>query len=128
MERRMTIMKIRLELARDKDFPSGSTRHGYEFSAPLDERGNIDRSEWQQHRDQCRVHRFWENEGDEVGHLIRKPGGNWAFHYDINGDEEDDETGYRFGDHAFNLGEYVSIMEHDDVLRTFRVISIQEAA
>jgi len=124
----MTIRKIRLELARDHDFPSGSTRHGYEFSAPLDENGHIKRSEWTNHRDQCRVLRFWQGEGDEVGHLIRKQGGSWAFHYDIRGDEDDDETGYRFGDHAFIAGEYVSIMEHDDVLRTFRVVSVQAAS
>ncbi len=123
----MTIKKIRLELARDQDLPSGSARHGYEFAAPLNERGNIDRSEWLKHRDQCRVLRFWDGEDDEVGHLIRKPGGNWAFHYDIHGDEDDDETGYRFGEHAFNPGEYVSIMEHDDVLRTFHVISVYPA-
>ena len=124
----MTIRKIRLELARDHDFPSGSARHGYEFSAPLDENGHINRSEWTNHRDQCRVLRFWQGEGDEVGHLTRKPGGSWAFHYDVHGDEDDDETGYRFGDHAFIAGEYVSIMEHDDVLRTFRVVSVQAAS
>ncbi len=55
-------------------------------------------------------------------------GASWAFHYDIHGDEDDDETGYRFGDHAFIAGEYVSIMEHDDVLRTFRVVSVQAAS
>ena len=57
----------------------------------------------------------------------RKPGGAWAFHYDILGDEDDDETGYRFGAHAFNPGEYVSIREHDDQLRTFRVVFVGEA-
>ena len=52
-------------------------------------------------------------------------GGAWAFHYDVFGDPDDDETGYRFGDHAFVPGEYVSINEHDDVVRTFRVVSVQ---
>ncbi len=118
----MSFSKIRLELARDHDFPSGSSRHGYEFTAPLDADGKVDAAEWAPHRDKCRVFRFWEGAEDEVGHLIRKPGGSWAFHYDIHGDEDDDETGYRFGDHAFVPGEYVSIMEHDDVLRTFRVV------
>ena len=122
----MTISKIRLELARDHGFPSGSPLRGYEFSAPLDADGKIDASEWASLRDKCRVLRFWEGEDDEVGHLIRKPGGSWAFHYDINGDEDDDETGYRFGDHAFAQGEYVSIKEHDDVLRTFRVARITQ--
>ncbi|MHA1165913.1 MAG: hypothetical protein ACTSP0_10095 [Alphaproteobacteria bacterium] len=122
----MTISKIRLELARDHDFPSGSPLRGYEFAAPLDADGKIDASEWASLRDKCRVLRFWEGADDEVGHLIRKPGGSWAFHYDINGDEDDDETGYRFGDHAFAQGEYVSIKEHDDVLRTFRVARITQ--
>ena len=122
----MTIMKIRLELARDHDFPSGSPNHGYEFTAPLNEAGHIDAEEWHKERDHCRVLRFWQGEEDEVGHLVRKPGGSWAFHYDILGDEDDDEAGYRFGDHAFVPGEYVSIKEHDDVLRTFRVVTVQE--
>ncbi len=97
---------------------------GYEFAAPLDTDGKIDAAEWASLRDKCRVRRFWEGEADEVGHLIRKSGGSWAFHYDIDGDEDDDETNYRFGDHSFIPGEYVSNMEHDDVLRTFRVVSV----
>jgi hypothetical protein len=122
----MTIRKIRLELARDADFPQGSARHGYEFTAPLDETGHISAEEWHKERERCRVRRFWAGEASGAGHLIRKPGGAWAFHYDVHGDEEDDETGYRFGNHAFVPGEYVSIKEHDDELRTFRVISVTD--
>jgi len=59
---------------------------------------------------------------------IRKPGGSWAFHYDLHGDVDDDESGYRFGNHRFIPGEYVSIKEHDDVLRTFRVMMVQPLA
>ena len=33
---------IRLELARSKEYPSGSTRHGYYLIAPLDKEGHID--------------------------------------------------------------------------------------
>jgi len=121
----MTLRKIRLELARDQDFPAGSSEHGYEFTAPLNTLGKIDPGEWQAHSDQCRVHRFWEGEDDEVGHLIRKPGGGWAFHYDIHGDEDDDEAGYHFEDHAFTPGEYVSIREQNDELKTFRVVHVE---
>lgn len=120
----MGLSKIRLELARDHDFPAGSPLRGYEFAAPLDADGKIDAGAWAKDRDHCRVRRFWEHEEDEIGHLVRKPNGAWAFHYDIHGDEDDDETGYRFGDHRFRAGEYVSINEHDDVLRTFRVVSV----
>jgi hypothetical protein len=117
---------IRMELARDDEFPSGSRAHGYEFVAPLDKDDRIDADAWRANRDRCRVKRFWEGEPDEIGHLLRKPGGSWAFHYDIHGEEDDDDTGYRFSDHRFRPGEYVSIREHDDALRTFRVVVVRE--
>lgn len=122
----MTLKTVRLELARDPDYPEGSRRHGYEFTAPIDDDGHIDAEAWREQRERCRVKRFWAGEPDEVGHLVRKPGGAWAFHYDILGDEDDDESGYRFAAHVFKPGEYVSIREHDDVLRTFRVVSVKE--
>jgi len=122
----MTLKTVRLELARDPDYPEGSRRHGYEFTAPIDDDGHIDAEAWRARRERCRVKRFWAGEPDEVGHLVRKPGGAWAFHYDILGDEDDDESGYRFAAHVFKPGEYVSIREHDDVLRTFRVVSVKE--
>lgn len=118
------LKKIRLELARDHDHPQGSSVIGYEFAAPLTDEGRIDPAEWHNRRDNCRVRRFRPGEADDIGHLVRKPGGSWAFHYDIDSDEEDDESGYRFGDHVFEPGEYVSIREDED-LRTFRVVRVQ---
>lgn len=117
------LTKIRLELARDHDHPEGSPAIGYEFAAPLDPAGKIDAGEWHKRRDNCRVIRFRPGEADDRGHLIRKPGGSWAFHYDIASDAEDDESGYRFGDHAFTPGEYISIREEGG-LRTFRVVRV----
>jgi hypothetical protein len=123
----MPLKKIRLELARDEEFPAGSSHHGYEFVAPLDEKGHIDSEEWQRKRDQCRVLRFWGSDEHEHGRLVRKPGGAWAFHYVEEGDVDvDDETGYRFGDHAFQSGDYVSIREGDEQMRTFRVVKVSE--
>jgi hypothetical protein len=122
----MELKKVRLELARDPEFPEGSRKHGYVFFAPLDPSGYIVVSSWRREREKCRVTRFWDG-NEERGHLVRKPGGSWAFHYDILGDEEDDETGYRFGDHAFRIGDYVSVKEHDDIMRTFRVASVTDA-
>lgn len=120
----MSLMKIRLELARDPEFPEGSADRGYEFVAPLGSDRRIDEPEWKEKRDRCRVRRFWNGAPDEVGHLIRKPSGSWAFHYDLLGDPSD-ESGYRFGDHSFRRGEYVSIKEHDGVTRTFTVVMVQ---
>ena len=37
----MTMKRIRLELARDHEFPNGSKDRGYEFAAPLDESGHL---------------------------------------------------------------------------------------
>jgi hypothetical protein len=118
------LSKIRLELARTHDHPEGSREIGYEFTAPLDGTGHIDAKLWHQTREQCRVRRFRPSEEDDIGHLVRKPGGSWAFHYDIHSDEEDDESGYRFSDHVFKPGEYVSIKE-DEELVTYRVKNVQ---
>ncbi|MBO6755142.1 MAG: hypothetical protein JJ902_02370 [Roseibium sp.] len=118
------LKKIRLNLARTKEYPQGSARHGYEFTAPLDETGHIDAAVWKKERAHCRVVRFWGGEQEEIGHLIHRPGGSWAFHYDIEGDD-DDEAGYRFGAHAFSPGEYVSIKDEDGELHTFQVVTVQ---
>ncbi|CUA94425.1 hypothetical protein [Pannonibacter indicus] len=117
------LKKIRLNLARTKEFPNGSAHHGYEFTAPLDETGHIDAVAWKTARDRCRVRRFWGGEEDEIGHLVHRPGGSWAFRYDIDGDD-DDEAGYRFGSHAFQPGEYVSIRDEDGELHTFQVVTV----
>ena len=61
------LKRIRLQLARSKEFPMGSRRRGYEFVAPLDAAGHIDPRLWHQYRDHCRVRRFWEGEEDQVG-------------------------------------------------------------
>ena len=123
--------RIRLNLARSKEFPSGSTRHGYEFVAPLDSKGHIDPRLWQQQREHCGVRRFWNGADEQVGRLVHKPGGaehaRWVFDYDPSR-SDDDESGYRFGVHAFLPGEYVSISDDDGELHTFRVVSVEPAA
>jgi hypothetical protein len=118
---------IRLRLARSKEFPNGSSRHGYDLVVPLDKEGRIDPALWRKHRDACRVRRFWADEEDAVGHLVHKAGGaehaQWMFEY--NGTAEDEEAGYRFGVHAFAPGEYVSIKNEDGELHTFVVTSVE---
>ena len=118
------LRRVRLELARDHDFPNGSSERGYDFIAPLDSKGHVDLDAWKELRERCRVRRFWANAPEEVGHIVHKRGGLWAFHYDIHGDPAHDETGFRFESHAFVPGEYVSIKEQDGVMRTFRVRAV----
>jgi hypothetical protein len=120
------LRRVRLELARDHDFPNGSNERGYDFIVPLDAKGHVDVAAWNGVRARCRVRRFWAHEREEVGHIVHKSGGRWAFHYDVHGDPTHDETGFHFETHAFIPGEYVSITEQDGVLRTFRVVSVRE--
>jgi hypothetical protein len=123
------LKRIRLNLARTKEFPSGSERHGYEFVAPLDETWHINPALWQRYREHCRVRRFW-GEAEEFGRLEHKPGGpthgRWMFVYG-NASGEDDEAGHRFAAHAFRPGEYVPIRDQEGVLNTFQVVSTQPA-
>jgi hypothetical protein len=124
----MGLKKIRLVLARDHDHPGGSLEHGYELVAPLTEDDRLDHDAWPAVRARCLVHRFWAGEEDENGHLVRTRGGNWAFHYDLGEDLDNDEVGFRFGDHIFRPGEYVSVREHDGEMRTFRVTLVEPVA
>ena len=119
----MTLKTIRLELARNVDFPEGSVSHGYEFRAPLDASGALDRDAWQRERNHCTVRRFWQGRPDETGRLVHTRGRNWLFDYD-QAREDDDEPIFRFDRHHFVPGEYVSITEHDGVQRTFRVVTV----
>jgi hypothetical protein len=125
-----TFKRIRLNLARSKEFPQGSPGHGYEFVAPLDAKSHIDIALWREHRGNCRVRRFAVGEDDQVGFLVHKPGGpehaRWVFDYDRTA-ETDDESGYRFGGHAFMPGEYVSIRDEDGEMHTYRVMSVEAA-
>src|SRR5690606_36270846 len=90
------LRRLRLELARDPDFPAGSRERGYDFIAPLDESGRIVHKAWEELKDRCRVRRFWPGQADEVGHVVRRPSGQWSFHYDIHGDAARDESASAF--------------------------------
>jgi hypothetical protein len=119
----MTLHFVRLELARSKEFPEGSARHGYEFTAPLDSQGHLSGGEWKKFKAQCTVRRFTAGADDESGHLVHGSHG-WLFDYDAK-DSDDDEPLFKLDRHLMRQGEYVSIKEHDGVMRTFRVASVR---
>jgi hypothetical protein len=125
-----SLKRIRLELARSKDHPSGSTGCGYEFIAPLDRHGHIDSDAWKHLRQHCTVRRFWQGAEDKQGYLVHKPGGSehahWTFDYDKTR-LDDDEAGYRFGAHAFVPGDYVTVSDQN-AEHTFRVASVEVEA
>lgn len=119
----MPIKSILLELARTHEFPNGSKEIGYKFNAPLNEEGFIDKNLWEIEKDKCTVVHFWKGKEDEIGYLVRNKKDVWFFDYDPDTDS-DDEPIFRFDQHKFIEGEYISITEHDGVQRTFKVIEV----
>ena len=104
-------------MARSKEFPQGSSRHGYEFVAA---RQHIDAELWKQHRDHCRVRRFWEGEADERGFLIHRPSEQGWSSTTIRR-RDDDESGYRFGDDPAGI----CISNEEGEMHTFRVVTLE---
>lgn len=119
----MALKRIRIELARDHEHPVGSREHGYDLIAPLDDDGHLVADEWKKNRERCRVRRFQPGEKDEIGRLVHRRGGTWAFDYNPK-ESEDDEPGFKLDKHRFVPGEYVSFTEHDGRMRTFRIMSV----
>ncbi|MDR3464580.1 MAG: hypothetical protein P4M07_01415 [Xanthobacteraceae bacterium] len=115
--------RIQLELAREAGHPEGASDIAYVVVAPLNDDGHIDAAVWKQHREACRVARMRPNQDNELGHLVHRPGGSWAFHYDTGGDTPE-EVGHHFDSQRFAAGEYVSINEKGKA-HTFRVVSVQ---
>ena len=125
---RAALRKVTLNAARSKEFPQGSVRHGYDFVAPLTEDGHIDLEAWKRRRGECFAHRFWDDEPTMRGLLVHRPGGiggsTWTFEWDSPQARSEEEEGYRFGDHAFTVGEYVSVRQPDGQMLTYRVVSV----
>ena len=119
----LSFYRIRLELAREPGHPDGSPYFGFLIWAPLDSERKIDAKHWKQHRDYFRVVKFRPGAPNEIGHLRYGPGGSWAFHYDIAG-EEGDEPGFHFEDERFVPGEYVSVHEGNR-MDDFKVCAVE---
>ncbi len=119
----MKLQQIRLELARTKDHPQGDPNHYFIFKAPLTPDGHLDANEFKTVADLCTVTRSVPDEPVEHGLLIQNRQG-WAFSYEVG--DDDDEPIFRLGSHLFKVGEYVTITEHDEEPRTFRVSAVSE--
>ena len=114
--------QIRIALARELGHPDGDAEVAYIMVAPLDLNDRIDPKLWREHRDACRVARQRPNKQDKYGHLVHRPGGGWAFHYDGE-NPLPDEAGYHFADERFVVGEYVSLNEGGK-MHTYRVTTV----
>ncbi len=113
---------IRLELAREPGKPDGDRRSGYDIVAPLDTTGRLDPKAARTNEKSCRVRRFAEDETVATGWLLSSGRGGWIL--DFPGDA-DDETGFRFNEERFMLGEYVSLQAPDGAMRTFQVAQLR---
>jgi hypothetical protein len=113
---------IRLELARTPEFPAGSASRAYMLRLPLRDDGLIDARAVAATPAMASVRRFWPNEPDEQGYLIRK-GDGWAFSYALG--EADDESVYHLESHPIRLGEYVTLTEPDGRRLPFRVVQAE---
>ncbi|MEQ8401369.1 MAG: hypothetical protein RIB53_13350 [Roseitalea porphyridii] len=122
----MSLRHVRLEMAREPAYPQGNPNRGYELVLPLGADDRIDAAEWEKNPSACTVERFWDGEKTELGYLERNRAGQWVFDYDFD-DEADDEEGFRFGEHAFRTGEYVSIADHEGTMHTFTVVRVTPA-
>jgi hypothetical protein len=116
------MMKVRLELGRTDDFPSGDPNRGYEFMAPLTEAGHIDAAEWKAQKDACLVRHFVNGETVESGRLARV-GRGWRFEYGSH-THENEEPFFKLDQHLMRPGLYVSLIEHDGVRRPFKIASV----
>ena len=116
--------RIQLELAREPGHPAGDHGVGYTILAPLTADGHLDVETARRHREACKVIRFRVGEDAQDGYLRRRPGGSWAFHYDLANGAEDDDPGFRLGEHRFAPGEYVTVIE-DEGAHTYRVASVE---
>lgn len=115
--------RIRLELAREPAHPGGDHGIGYSLIAPLNADGSLDTDAARYFRERCKVIRFKRGEDAVEGYLRRRPGGWWAFHYELGNGAEDDDPAFRLERHRFNVDDYVTILE-DEGAHTYRVASV----
>lgn len=115
----MTWKTIRLELARTADFPNGSPGRAYLLRLPLDAEGHVDTAAFRAEPGLATVRRYWPNEPDMAGYVIRTDRG-WAFSYALG--DADDEAIFHLETHAIRPGEYVTITETDGEKLPFHVM------
>jgi len=115
---------IRMELARNPEFPEGSQHHGYILHAPLDREGRLDLPTYQSGRTRAVVEEFWGDKDPKRGRLVHRNRNLWCFSFG----ENDEEPVFHFGDHTFLPGEYLTVRDLSGSDLTFRVTSVVHEA
>lgn len=119
---RMKWKIIRLELASNGDFPRGSAGRAYLLRVPLADDGVIDGEVLEREPRRAVVRRYWANEADMIGHLVRTPRG-LAIRYEAA--NNDDPRLFAFGANSIKIGDHLSLTDLDGQERPFRVVSLQ---
>jgi hypothetical protein len=119
--------RILLTLARSREFPDGSSRHGYDFIAPLDPEGHIDPMLWKKYRDTAGFGDFGRARTTKsVASCTSLAALNthaW-FSSTIPVGMTTMKLATSSVNMRFCLGDYVSISGKDGKLQTFRVTSV----
>ena len=124
---------IRLELASSWEFPRGSAGRSYLIRLPLTEEGAIDKATLESHPALATVRRYWPNQADMIGHVVRTPMG-YAICYEMNGaglnGNAEANAGheprlFQFGADAFKVGEEIFLTEPNGDQTRFRIASMQ---
>lgn len=89
---------------------------------PLDESGVIDEAARQAEPGRATVRRFWPQEPDLSGYVLKSTGG-WVFSYAIG--EQDDENIVHLENHPIRIGEYLLLSQPDGTRYPFQVISAE---
>lgn len=112
---------IRLELAANPEFPTGSAGRSYLLRLPIDETGALDFAALRKRPEHATVRRFWPSEADRSGHIERTERG-WRLR--CNGGASD-ETVSLIDDQPIQLGGHVIVTEPDGRRLTFRVTDMK---
>ena len=111
---------IRLELACTDDFPDGSASRSYTFRLPLGDEALIDAKAIERAPALATAHRYWPNERDRFGYVIRTAHG-WAVRF-----ETGDESLLFELDHRPVKESKILVMEEPDgARRPFRIVSVR---
>lgn len=125
---------IRLELASSWRFPRGSAGRSYLMRLPLTDEGAIDPAALDAQPARATVRRYWPNEADLVGHLIRS-GAGFAIQYEATGfapaggwpraGTPGNGELFEFDAGTIRLGEEIRLTEPDGNQVRYRVASLQ---
>ena len=116
----------RLELASSWEFPRGSAGRSYLMRLPLGDDGIIDTETLETQPNRATVRRYWPNQADMYGQLVRTPTG-YAIRYEGRGEADggDGETTFfQFGADSIRAGEEIFLVDPDGSRLRFRVASM----